>query len=203
MRRSRYAGIAITLVTVIAGTLAAGFATGSAEAADSTRITVTRPSTFDAPTAKRGGIMNPLATCSNWRVEPRMKWTLTRDETGTSRTFRWRGALPGLYFPRVRVGTYHSETRVTCRGNTVTRTHQLRIKQKTPATTVSRREFRRIHRGMTRAEVTDAVGTRGRDCSRYGRQMTCTYDLMRFWRWSIVAFRKGEVVDKYWNVAHD
>ena len=45
--------------------------------------------------------MNPLATCSNWRVEPRMKWTLTRDETGTSQTFRWRGALPGLYFPRI------------------------------------------------------------------------------------------------------
>ena len=114
----------ITLVTAIAGTLTGGFATGSAEAANAARITVSPPSAFDAPTAKKGGVMNPVATCTNWRVEPRMKWTLTRDETGISQTYRWRGTLPGLYFPRVPVGTYHSKTRVTCRGNTVTRTHQ-------------------------------------------------------------------------------
>lgn len=175
----------------------------AASPAEKARTTISKPSAFDAPIGRRGGIMNPLVICSNANVEPRVKWTLTNLGTGRSQVFRWRGALPGVHFPRVSVGSYRSVTSATCRGNTTKRTNIAHVEEKTRARTVSRAEFRRVHRGMTRGQVAEAVGFRPSDCSRFGNAVTCQYDMMAFWSWSIVEFRNGRVHQKFWNVGHD
>ena len=69
--------------------------------------------------------------------------------------------------------------------------------------TVSRAEWQRIKRGMTRAEVAAIVGSDGRDPFRYAGRVTVTYDLMAFWKWSLIEYRGGRVTAKYWNVGHD
>src|SRR3954468_13480440 len=53
---------------------------------------------FRAPVGAKGGIENPVAMCANYNVEPRTRWVLSNGDTGYSRTFRWTGALPGMYF---------------------------------------------------------------------------------------------------------
>ena len=147
--------------------------------------------------------MSPVARCPNFRVEPRMRWVVTNVTTGDSETFRWRGDGPGHYFPRLEPGTYQSKTTAWCNGHKAVQRHTDTIEEKTADTTVSRREFRQIRPGMTPAQVRHIVGYGGWSDGPHGGQVTRTYDMMAFWRWSLVTFRHGQVVDKYWNVGHD
>lgn len=158
---------------------------------------------FDAPVGGKGGIMSPYVSCSNYRIEPRVRWTVTRLATGRSRTYRWTGALPGMHFPRVAVGRYRVRTVATCRGTSARKVDTVRVREKTYNGTVSRSEFRRVTRGMTRAQVAEIIGNDGRDPFRYNGVTTRTYDMMAFWSWSIIRYRDGRVVDKFWDVGHD
>ena len=172
-----------------------------AETAVTARIS--SPSAVPAPKDEQGGVMSPYVSCSKAQVAPRVKWVLTSRATGESQTYRWRGAYPGMHFPRVDAGRYRSRTTAWCRGNRTSRVHRIRVAQKTHKRTVSRPEFNRVERGMTRLEVREAVGFGGRDCSAYNGRRTCVYDMMPFWRWSFITFKDGGVVSKLWDVAHD
>lgn len=162
-----------------------------------------RAQAFGAPTGQRGGVENPVAFCDNPSLEPRTRWVLRNPDSGYSRTFRWRGALPGVAFPRVAVGTYVSRTTAWCGRQQAVRTQTVVVWQKTARTTVSRAEFRRIHRGMTAARVREIVGYRGRFAGHWGARTFRNYDLMAFWRWSQIDYRDGRVVAKHWDVDHD
>lgn len=158
---------------------------------------------FGAPVGGKGGVTNPVTSCASYQVETRNRWVLSNADSGYSRTFRWRGTLPGIAFPRVAVGTYTSETTAWCGRHRAVRTQTLLVKQKTARTTVSPAEFRRIHRGMTAARVRHIVGYRGAYSWRWSGKTSRTYDMMAFWRWAQVVYRDGRVVEKYWDVGHD
>ncbi|MEV7431848.1 hypothetical protein AB0N29_19710 [Nocardioides sp. NPDC092400] len=158
---------------------------------------------FDAPIDAKGGVMNPVPYCSNYRTEPRVRWVLANAETGYSRTFRWRGSLPGLYFPRVEAGTYRSTVVAWCGKAKARDVHSVEVGQKTHQTTVSKAEFRRVKVGMTPQRVRQIVGYGGVATPVYAGERTRTYDMMAFWRWSVVVYRHGKVVRKYWDVDHD
>lgn len=158
---------------------------------------------FGAPTDQKGGVENPVARCDNYNVEPRTRWVLKNPDTGYSRTFTWRGALPGIAFPRVAVGTYTSRTTAWCGSHRAVRTQTVVVKQKTARTTISRAEFTGIHRGMSVARVRDIVGYRGKDAGQWAGKSSRIYDMMAFWRWTQIVYRDGHVVAKYWDVAHD
>src|SRR3954453_17843066 len=136
-----------TAALIIAGT--------TAPALSVTGPHIGRALAYGAPTAQKGGVENPVAYCDNYQVEPRTRWVLKSPETGYSRTFSWRGALPGIAFPRVAVGTYSSKTTAWCGSHTAVRTQTVVVKQKTARTTISRAEFNSIHRGMTVERVRD------------------------------------------------
>ncbi len=190
----------VVVVMLVVGVPAAG----SAQPGDRARVTTSiGPAlAFDAPIDGKGGIENPVAWCSD-SSDPRTVWTLTNVGTGWSATYRWRGTLPGMYFPRVPVGVYRSETTAWCHGVSKSRTQRLSVVEKTLAGTVSRAEWRRIHRGMTRDQVAHVVGNNGRSPSRWAGKVSVIYDMMRFWAWSTVSYRHGRVVAKYWNPGHD
>lgn len=175
----------------------------AAHAEEAVRAKISPPSAVPAPKDEQGGVLSPYVSCPEGQGAPRVKWVLTSLATEESQTYRWRGALPGVHFPRVDAGPYHSRTVAWCRGDKTTRVHELRVAQKTYRRTVSRREFRKVRRGMTRAEVREVVGFGGRDCSAHGGRRTCVYDMMAFWRWSLITFEDGEVVSKSWDVGHD
>ena len=178
MRAWRKAGLALaTTVLTVTGTV-----TTQAQAAP--RPHIGDAVAYGAPTGKKGGVKNPVGWCSNYRVDPRVRWTLRNPDTGYSRTFRWRGVLPGIAFPRVEVGTYTSRTVARCRDRKKVRTQAVTVKQKTARTTISRTEFRRIHRGMTPDRVRDIVGYRGVAAGHYAGKRLRNYDMMRFWRWT-------------------
>lgn len=157
----------------------------------------------DAPAGGRGGIMNAYVSCSRYMTEPRARMVITSARTGDARTFRWVGALPGMHFPRFAPGRYTVRTTAWCRGNRDVRTQTVRIREKTPRGTVSRSEFDRVRRGMTRSQVRAVIGNDGRDPFTYRGQTTRTYDMMAFWCWSIISYRDGRVVSKAWNTPHD
>ena len=196
-------GVVGLLLVAVLAPATANAARADQERAVPVRPRIPAPAAFDAPAGGKGGVSNPVANCTNYRVEPRTRWTLTSVATGWSRTWSWRGALPGMYFPRVKPGIYRSETTVKCRTQSRSRTHRVHVGEKTAAGTVSRSEWRQIRRGMTRAQVADIVGNPGRDPFRYGGKTTWTYDMMPFWAWSLVSYRDGRVVSKMWNVGHD
>jgi hypothetical protein len=158
---------------------------------------------FDAPQGGKGGVMTPFVACSNLRVEPRVRSVIQNTATGQTWTYRWRGALPGYGFPRVEVGQYEVRTRATCGTTTRRWTDTVRVEEKTPERTVSRAEWRKIKRGMTVDRVAQIVGYRGVRGGRHAGTVTRTYDMMRFWRWSVIEYREGRVVYKRWNVDHD
>ena len=197
-RACRRVGLTLTTVVLV---VAASMAPGHAQAAPRPHIGM--PEAFGAPTGAKGGVKNPPVWCSNFRVEPRVRWTLRNPESGYSETFRWRGVLPGIAFPRVEVGTYTSRTVARCRDRRKVRIQTVTVEQKTPRTTISRAEFRRIRRGMSPKQVRDVVGYRGRPAGHFAGERMRNYDMMRFWRWSVVVYRDGEVRSKYWDTAHD
>jgi hypothetical protein len=202
LMRATVAAVGLALVTVLAP-VTANAVGGEEQRAVPVRPRIPAPAAFDAPTGGKGGISNPVASCTNYRVEPRTTWTLTSVASGWSKSWSWRGTLPGMYFPRVEPGDYRSKTTVRCRTQSKTRTHRVHVDEKTSAETVSRAEWRQIRRGMTRARVANTVGNPGRDPFRYGGKTVLTYDMMPFWRWSLVTYRDGRVVSKSWNVGHD
>jgi hypothetical protein len=154
-----------------------------------------------APIGKKGGLMNPVVWCPSG-AEPRVRTVVEGVTNDFHDVWRYRGTLPGLFFPRVRVGRYQLSTTARCQRKVAKRVEVVRVKEKTARTTMSRAEFRRIKRGMTRAQVRRIVGYDGHG-SRYGAWMYRTYDMMPFWRYSNVEFRHGRVVRKSWNVDHD
>ncbi len=77
------------------------------------------------------------------------------------------------------------------------------LEQETAASTVSRAEGRQIRTGTTRARVRQIVGNGGRDPYRYDGHSQRTYDMVPFWRWSVIRFRAGRVTDTWWDVGHD
>ena len=124
--------------------------------------------------------------------------------TGETYSYRWRGALPNMAFLRVEVGRHEVRTTAACRTNTRTWVETVRVKEKTAQRTVSQGEWRRIKRGMSADRVRQIVGYAGEGYRYgYGGLSRRRYDMMRFWRWSIVEYRHGRVVSKWWNVAHD
>lgn len=72
----------------------------------------------------------------------------TYTQTGWTRAFRWTGALPGLYFPRVAVGTYKARTTVWCAGVRKIRKQTVTIEEKTLEKTMSRGEFESVELGV-------------------------------------------------------
>lgn len=173
--------------------------TGSADAASDPQIADTRVER--APIGKKGGLMNPVASCQS-DSEPRVKTVVEGLDNDFAVTWKYRGALPGLYFPRLDVGRYRLTTQAWCGRDMAERAEVARIREKTDQTTVSRAEFRRIRVGMTPSQVTKIVGHHGYN-SRYGSQLYRTYDMMPFWKYSSVEFRGGHVVRKQWNFGHD
>jgi hypothetical protein len=192
--------LTLCLAALLAAILLAMAAPGAYAAV---RPAIEKPDAVDAPAGGRGGVMNPFVSCTGYRVDPRVRWTLTSVGTGVAHTYTWTGAYPGMYFPRVRPGTYRSHTIAWCRGTRLVRDHTVRVGEKDAATTISRSEFDAVRRGMTRTEVSRVVGFDGRDCTRWSGRTTCTYDMMAFWAWSLITYRDGLVVDKAWDVGHD
>ena len=160
-------------------------------------------SVFRAPIGEKGGIANPVASCRSYSVEVRTRWVLTNTDTGNSHTYRWRGTLPNYYFPRVRVGHYKSVTTAWCGTAKATRTQLLTVREKALSTTISRAEFQKIRRGMSRVRVSTIVGYDGRFAGSYAGRTMRIYDMMAFWRWAEISYRNGRVVSKMWDVAHD
>lgn len=154
-----------------------------------------------APTGEKGGLMNPVVWCTNHR-EPRVRTVVEGIDNDFRRVWRYRGSLPGLYFPRVEVGRYRLTTRGVCGQKTATRVEVVKVRQKVARTTVSRSEWQQVDRGMTRGEVRRIIGYDGTG-SRRGRVMHRSYDMMPFWSVSVVKFRDGRVVAKYWDLDHD
>jgi hypothetical protein len=177
-------------------------ATAPAQAATAKPI-IGVPAAFGAPTDARGGISNTPVYCSIFNAEPRVKWVLKSKVTGNTRIFHWRGVRPGIHFPRVAVGSYRSTTTAWCRDNRERRVSTVRVWQKTAANTMSKAEFRHIKRGMAPDRVRRIVGYSGRAAGSYGGEKMRAYDIMPFWRWTVIVYRDGEVVRKYWNVDHD
>jgi hypothetical protein len=193
-----------TLTACLAAVLIFAFTPlGGASAAAGVQPRIPKPVAVDAPTAEKGGVLNPFVSCTRYTVEPRVKWTLTRVKTGKSHTYRWTGALPGMYFPRVAVGRYRSKTTGRCRGNQLTRVHTVRVIQKTLGSTISRAEFKQVRRGMSRAKVGEVVGFDGKACWVYSGRTSCNYDMMSFWAWAMITYSDGRVVEKHWDVDHD
>lgn len=192
-----FTGGLLTAVLLTLGTPAA------AHSEDAAQARISPPSAVPAPKGEQGGVLSPYVSCPGGKAGPRVKWVLTSLATDEAQTYRWRGAFPGVHFPRVDVGRYHSRTTAWCRGDRTSRVHRLEVVEKTYRRTVSRREFRKVQRGMTRVQVREAVGFGGRDCSAYRGRRTCVYDMMPFWRWSLITFEDGGVVSKIWDVDHD
>jgi hypothetical protein len=176
---------------------------GHAAVAAASQLRIGPAVAFRAPIGQKGGITNPVATCPSNGVEARTRWVLTNTHSGTSHTYRWRGALPDLYFPRVPVGHYKSVTTAWCPTSKANRTQFLTVREKTADTTVSKAEFNQIHRGMTTTKVRQIVGYPGVFGFGYSGNTSRTYDMMPFWRWALITYRNGRVVGKMWDVAHD
>ena len=157
---------------------------------------------WGAPIGQKGGIALGGAACADWRVQPRMRAVVLNLSTGTRTVHRWHYAGPGP-LPRYTVGRYRVTLSATCGTHRSRKTETVRIRQKTAATTVSRAEFKRIHRGMTEAQVAQIVGYHGLAGRPHGGISSHQYDNMRFWRFSFVDFRDGRVVSKYWDLPHD
>ena len=170
-----------------------------AQAADGPQIGDTRVER--APTGQKGGLMNPVVWCPSG-ADPRVRTVVTSLTNDFHDVWKYRGTLPGLYFPRVAVGRYQLTTKARCGGKSASRVEVVKVKEKSAVTTMSLGEFRKIKRGMTRAKVEKIVGYDGYG-SRYGAWMSRTYDLMPFWRYAGVEFRNGHVVRKTWNFDHD
>ena len=151
----------------------------------------------------KGGVNAGHVWCS-YSAEPRVKVAIESLHTGETYNYRWRGALPNMAFPRVEVGRYEVRTTGTCGTTTKTWVETVRVREKTPERTVSRAEWRRIKRGMTVERVRQIIGYNG-EVYRYGYggRTSHRYDMMPFWRFSIVEYRNGRVVSKMWNVDHD
>lgn len=154
-----------------------------------------------APIGQKGGLMNPVVWCPSG-ANPRVRTVVEGITNDFNEVWKYRGSLPGLYFPRVEVGRYRLTTQASCRLRSAKRIEVVIVREKTARTTVSRAEFRRIKHGMTRAKVEKIVGYDGHG-SRYGAQMYRTYDMMPFWRYAGVELRHGHVVRKSWNFSHD
>ena len=178
-----------------------GGATGTAGAAGAARVSVSGPRAERAPIHARGGILSPRATCVDRHLRPRVMWTIRNTRTGRHRVFRWKGTKRGA-FPRVAVGTYASTASARCGTARRVRHDTVVVLRKTRATTMSRREYRHIRRGMTGRQVAAVVGYPGRSRSVHGALQRVRYDIMPFRRWTTVAYRHGRVVAKHWDVRH-
>lgn len=191
------------LALAAAASCVAAFVAPTAALAAPAHPRINQTLAFDAPTEERGGIMTPLVSCSDYRIEPRVRSTISAVDGTYRKTFRWTGSYPGAYFPRVAVGEYKVITVAKCDGVRRSRTQVVEVVQKTPETTISRSEFKRVQAGMTRAEVEEVVGYAGTSVGTYRRTESRLYDNMKFWSWSIIEYRRGIVYDKYFNVGHD
>ncbi len=193
---------------VLASLTATGLVPAPAQAGPATQAPAPRPiipdaPVVDAPIGERGGIMTPYTSCSSYRVEPVTRTVMTSLDTRWRRVFEWKGALPAAGFPRVAVGDYKIRTVARCRSTKRVRTELVTVKQKTHRRTMSRAEFNRVQRGMTRAQVAQVVGFGGAAAGSYGGRTLRRYDNMAFWAWSVIEFRRGRVDAKYFDVDHD
>ena len=158
----------------------------------------------DAPRGGKGGIQTPFVYCPNYEQKPRVRVRIESETTGYTYTYRWRGALPVVGFPRVEPGRYEVRTKATCGTTTKTWVESVEVKEKTAERTVSPAEWRRVKRGMTLERVREIIGYSGQLAGNsYGGASYRTYEMMPFWRYSILEFRHGRVVSKLWNAAHD
>lgn len=196
-------------VSVAVGALLLGANTstaGASPAGPNARVagpTISDVPAIDAPIGRKGGMQNTFVSCAGGRAEPRAVMKIRNPETGWKKTFRWTGALPGLYSPRVEVGTYRVTTKAWCAGVRRVRREKVVIAEKTLDGTMSREEFEAIDEGMSRDQVAEIIGNPGRDAYTYAGSTQVTYDNMRFWAWSIIKYRNDRVVAKYWQVGHD
>ncbi len=158
---------------------------------------------YDAPAGGKGGIKNTFVHCKDYRVEPRARMILRSEDRGWSRVFRWNGALPGTYFPRVWVGSYVVKTTAWCGDVKADRTERVSVVEKTAESTISRAEFDSVRRGMSPTDVVAIVGNPGRDRFKYDGEVGVTDDMMAFWAWAILTYRDGRLVAKFWDVGHD
>lgn len=199
LRRVSHLVAPVAVVALTAGLSPAGVA----QAASPTPV-VGAPAAFDAPIGKRGGAMNPGASCDgDYALTPRMRWRVVNDATGAVTSFGWFDAYPGMRFPRLEVGTYTSRVVVRCGSSRATGTHRFTIREKTAKGTISYPEFRRIKIGMPLQRVRRIVGNAGVDPFSYDGRTSRTFHQMRFWAWSVIEFRHGRVQRKFWAVGHD
>lgn len=165
------------------------------------RAHVPPPKALDAPIGKKGGLTGPEVSCANPGVEPRVRWRVTRVETGR-RWVRRYDSVPGRPLLRVPPGTYRSRTTVTCGRARVVRRHLLVVERKTAETTVSRAEFDAVLIGMTREDMVAVLGLEG-NCTSDGTLTTCQFDQMALWPWVLITLENDVVIEKDWNVGHD
>ena len=193
----------LVAVSVVAGSGAASVANSAGTPAAPPQPVIGEAMAFGAPTNQDGGISNPFVYCTVGKVEPGVRWSLRNEETGQKETFRWIGSLPNIAFPRVPPGRYVSYAVARCGDVKATRRQRLEVVQKTAETTISKAEYRAIKDGMTRREVKQIVGYGGRRHGTHKNMHGRAYDLMPFWRWTIVVFTDGLVTHKMWDVPHD
>ena len=159
---------------------------------------------WDAPAGGKGGVNAGDVWCSTYPAEPRVEVVIESLRTGETYNYRWRGALPNMAFPRVEVGRYEVRTNGTCGTTTKVWVEMVRVKEKSHERTVSRAEWRRIRPGMSVDRVRQIIGYNGAVYRYgYGKRSSHRYDMMPFWRWSLVEYRSGRVISKLWNAAHD
>lgn len=194
---SRFTAALCALLCALAGMSTADTASAYAEGGPS--IGDTRVER--APIGQKGGLMNPVVWCPSG-AEPAVRTIVEGLDNNFRAVWRYRGSLPGLYFPRVAVGRYELSTEARCGTRSAQRVEVVRVHEKTARTTMSWKEFRQIRRGMTPTRVSRIVGYSGRG-GRYGNQMWRTFDLMAFWQYGSVEFRNGRVVRKDWKFDHD
>ncbi len=97
------AGVAAALLAVCAPAPAVASAPPGTPA-------ISEPPVFDAPAGGKGGIQNPFVHCHSDRIEPRAVMAIVNPQSRWLSIHRWRGALPGVRFPRLWPGTYKVET---------------------------------------------------------------------------------------------
>ena len=194
--------LACVLALATVGSVLALTGPAQATARRDTPPTFDRAWAIDAPLGARGGIEMPFGSCANWNLYPQMSVVIERLGTDIRYTHRWRQDGPNMWLPRVPVGRYLVTTQATCGTSAVaTRVESVQVMQKTARTTMSRREFNRIKRGMTVRRVQHILGYAAR--GRYRPNASYTIDNMGFWCFAIVGFKHGRLSYKWWNVAHD
>lgn len=104
--------------------------------------------------------MEAFVTCPN-NTHPHVRAVAKGLDSDFRVVWKYRSDVWGWYWTRVDTGRYKVTTTARCGSKKSQRVEVVDVKRKTSKTTISRQEFRRIKRGMTRSRIRKIVGYPG------------------------------------------